>query len=257
MSEAAKVTLDKILLFGDSITEGSYDQALGFNISPALQHEYARKLEVVARGFAGYNSEHARHILNPILDAESAGGSKVILVVIFFGTNDSARNDLQYLPIQRSAENLHFLATAALKRNIPAILVGSAPADENRASGDKAALDHLAYSNAAHTVANVLNVPFVDLWHAFMESKGWKEGDPIIGKKGEETDQNLEDLLPDGVHFSPKGYRIWYELLLETIRESFPGLRKENLPKILAGYDEIDNSDLASSIWKGAGVKKD
>ena len=250
MSEVAEVTLDKILLFGDSITEGSYDQEIGFNISPALQHEYARKLQVVARGFSGYNSEHASHIINPILEAESSGGSTVRLIVIFFGTNDSARNDQQYVPIERCAKNLHFLITAGLKRKIPVILVGSAPVDEHRAGDDKSALDHLAYSNAAKKVADGLGVPFVDLWRGFMESKGWKEGDAIIGKKGEKTDQTLEDLLPDGVHFSAKAYRIWYDLLLMAIRGNFPELRKENLPNILSSYDEIDNSDLPGSLWK-------
>ena len=153
MSQAGRAALDKLLLFGDSITEGSYDQAQGFNISPALQHEYARKLDIVARGFSGYNSEHARHIINPILDAEAAGGSRVRLIVIFFGTNDSARNAHQHVPIERCAANLRFLVEAARGRSISVILVGPAPVDEDSAPEDKLALDHLAYAEAAGKVA--------------------------------------------------------------------------------------------------------
>jgi hypothetical protein len=61
--EVRAVTMAKILLFGDSITEMSSVLAPPerFNIVPALQAEYQRKLQVVARGYGGYTSEHARY----------------------------------------------------------------------------------------------------------------------------------------------------------------------------------------------------
>jgi lysophospholipase L1-like esterase len=248
--EASKVTVDKILLFGDSITEQSYNQEYGFNLAPALQHEYFRKLQVAARGYGGYNTEHARHILHPTLDAEAAGGSGIRLLVIFFGTNDSAQNAQQHVPLERYAENVRFLATEALRRKVPIILVGPALVDEHKTDGDRAIMTNLAYSNAVGKIAKELEVPFIDLWHAFLESKCLKEGDPIPGKLGEKTDQSLDDLLTDGIHFTGKAYKIWYDLLCETIRKEHPELRTENLPTILPHISDVDNSDLPASLWR-------
>lgn len=255
MSEVAKVTVDKILLFGDSITELSYNQEYGFNIAPALQHEYFRKLQVVARGYGGYNSEHARHIINPTLDAETAGGSTIRLMTIMFGTNDLATNIQQHISPERYAENTRFLVSQALRRQIPVVLVGPGPFDECCSLPNRTALNHLAYSNATRLVAEELRVPFIDLWHGFLGSKGWTDGDPIIGKKGEATDQDLGDLLTDGVHFSGKGYRIWYDLLIKVIRDKHPELRTENLPTILPHIYDVDNSDLPASLWQDVSVK--
>jgi isoamyl acetate esterase len=248
--------VDKILLFGDSITEQSYSQEYGFNLAPALQHEYFRKLQVVARGYGGYNTEHARYILHPTLDAEAAGGSRIRLLVIFFGTNDSAQNAHQHVPLERYAENVRFLATEALKRNVPVILVGPALVDEHKTDGDRTIKDNLAYSNAVHKVAEDLGLPFIDLWHAFLESKGLKEGDAIPGKLGDQTDQNLDDLLTDGVHFSGHAYRIWYGILRETIRKKHPELRSENFPTILPHISGVDNLDLPATLWKDVEVIK-
>lgn len=252
--EVAKVTVDKILLFGDSITEKSYNQEHGFGVSPALQHEYFQKLQVIVRGYGGYNTEYGRYILNPTLEAEAAGGSKIRLLVIFFGTNDAAQNTHQHVSLDRYTENIRFLATEALERKVPVILVGPALVDEHKTYGDRAIMTNLSYSNATGKVAMELNLPFIDLWHAFLESKGWKEGDPIPGKLGDKTDQNLDDLLTDGIHFSGKAYRIWYDLLRETIRERHPELRTENLPTTLPHLEDVDNSDLPASLWRDVKV---
>lgn len=82
------------------------------------------------------------------------------------------------------------------------------------------------------------------------ESKGWVEGDPIPGRRGDKSHQVLNDLLSDGVHFTGKGYKIWYEILRQTIRETYPELKSENLPMILPHIVDIDNSDLPASLWQ-------
>jgi isoamyl acetate esterase len=255
--EVARVTVDKVLLFGDSITEQSYNQEYGFNLAPALQHEYFRKLQVVARGYGGYNSEHGRYILNPTLDAETAGGCRIRLLVVFFGTNDSAHNPQTHIPLERYAENLRCLGTEASRRNIPVILVGPALVDEHKSDGERSIMDSRAYSNVARRVAHDLQFPFIDLWHGFLESTGWKDGEPTIpGQLDDKSGRSLDDLLTDGVHFSGKGYRIWYELLLETIRSKYPELRTENLPTTLPHIFDVDSSDLPATLWQKVEVAK-
>ncbi|KIO17862.1 hypothetical protein M407DRAFT_84542, partial [Tulasnella calospora MUT 4182] len=50
--------VDQILLFGDSITQGAWEEG-GFAQRLACQYVYARKLDVINRGLSGYNSEWA------------------------------------------------------------------------------------------------------------------------------------------------------------------------------------------------------
>lgn len=246
-SETGKVTVDKILLFGDSITEMSYNQEFGFNLAPALQHEYFRKLQVVARGYGGYTTEHGRFIVRPTLDAEEAGGSIIRLMTIFFGTNDAS---VDAVTVERFTVNLRFIAEMGIGRQIPVIIVGPALINEYADVPDKFTMRNLEYSNAASKVASELGVPFIDLWHAFLESTGWVDGDPIPGKRGDKSGRTLDDLLSDGVHFTGKGYKLWFDLLLQTIRERYPELRTEKLSTTLPHIFDVDNSDLPASLWQ-------
>jgi lysophospholipase L1-like esterase len=256
-----RIAAPKIILFGDSITELSSDQSLSFALTPALQHEYFRKLQVVARGYGGYTTEHARHLLEPILDYEAGGGSTEIkLLTIFFGTNDMKLVDYQRVPLDRYMTNLRDMVDLAQKRNIPTILISPGPIDEYSANGmDDDGLSMLrarAYAEAGREVAAEKNVPFIDLWQGLLCAQGWVPGQQIIGKMGEATDRNLRDLLTDGVHFSGKAYRIWYDLLLSTLREEFPDLRTENLPTVLPHIFDVDHKNLPESLWQVVEVKR-
>ncbi|PMD62140.1 SGNH hydrolase [Hyaloscypha bicolor E] len=254
ISEIAKVTVDKILLFGDSITEMSYNQEFGFNLAPALQHEYFRKLQVVARG---YGHQWVLILLYVVtlyfLKVEEAGGSIIRLMTIFFGTNDAG---VDAVSLERFAVNLTFIAKMVVGREIPLIIVGPAPINEYVDVAGKVTMRNLEYSNAASKVASELGVPFIDLWHAFLESKGWIEGDPIPGKRGDKSGQTLDDLLSDGVHFTGKGYKLWYNLLFQTIRDRYPELGTEKLSTILPHIFDVDNSDLPASLWQDVKEEK-
>jgi len=127
----SRVAVDKFILFGDSLTELSSDPSLDFALAPALQHSYFRKVQVITRGYGGYNSEHARHLIEPILDFESAGGFyRIRLMTIFFGTNDTSEMSYQQLSIERYQENVQFLVQVAADRRIPVIVIGPGPIDE-------------------------------------------------------------------------------------------------------------------------------
>lgn len=249
MAHSNPLTTDKIILFGDSLTEQSWNQEFGFNLSPALQHEYFRKLQIITHGYGGYNTEHARYILDPMLNAETAGESRIRLLVIFFGTNDAveAANTQQHVPLCRYAENLRFLAESALSRGINVVLVGPALIGDNVT--DRSSKINRENSDAARQVAEEQKVPFLDLWFAFQAcASSFPSSDQT---------RNLFNLLaPDGVHFAGQGYRIWYELLLRMIRESFPPLRTENLPTVLPHIFDVDWEDLPESLWRAVAVKR-
>lgn len=55
------------------------------------------------------------------------------------------------------------------------------------------------YAEAAREVGASLNVPVADLWTAFMNATGWKEGQALPGSRDLPNDENLSRLLSDGL----------------------------------------------------------
>ncbi|NXS09868.1 IAH1 esterase, partial [Neodrepanis coruscans] len=95
----------RVLLFGDSITEYSF-QENGWGAY--LAERLVRKCDVVNRGISGYNTRWAKLIL-PRLITGSSSGDSIVAVTIFFGANDSALKDLnpkQHVPLEEYAANL-------------------------------------------------------------------------------------------------------------------------------------------------------
>ena len=255
-----QVTYDKIIIFGDSITELSNDiLSLSFALSPALQHHYFRKLAIVTRGYGGYSSEHLQHVLVPTLRAETAAGEKVKLLVLEVGTNDASTNAMQCVSTERFRENMKGMVEKAKEEGVERVIViGPGPVDEGKLASPiyNSTMRNRAYADTAKEVAEDCGVPFIDLWHAFLEASGWKKGQPIFGQGGSSKgDSLLGDLLTDGVHFSGDGYRIWYEELLKTIQEKFPELMPENFPTVLPHIFDVDRTNLPATLWQKCQIK--
>lgn len=249
-----RVRHDKILLYGDSITEMSSDILNhSFGITPALQHHYFRKLAVVARGYGGYTSEHLRYTLPPTLEAETAAGETVRLLVLEIGTNDISTNNATLTPLPRFAENMRWIVDTARASGVErVVVVGPAPCDETLRPDmtDRSMKRTREYAAAAKEVAKECEVPFLDLYQAFLEKAGWKEGQPVPGEKGSGAEGNLAALLSDGVHFTGEGYRVWYETLLAMVRDEFPELRTEVLATVLPHIYDVDNGNLPETLWQ-------
>lgn len=54
------------------------------------------------------------------------------------------------------------------------------------------------YAQAVREVGREADVPVLDVWTAFMERAGWKEGDVLNGTKELGKDPVLKTLLSDG-----------------------------------------------------------
>jgi lysophospholipase L1-like esterase len=255
-----RVTYDKIILFGDSLTELSSDVlSLSFALTPALQHHYFRKLAVVARGYGGYNSEHLRHVLLPTLRAETAAGERVRLLVLEVGTNDASMNEMQCVPVESYVKNLRWMVEQARAAGVErVIVVGPGPVDEGRLASpvNNRTMRNLEYDEAARAVSEQCGAPFVDMWLALLLKTGWKTGQPVPGKQESGGGDGLGSLLTDGVHLSGYGYRIWYQELVKTIREKFPELRSEALPTVLPHIYDVDRNNLPDTLWQEVQVKQ-
>lgn len=113
------------------------------------------------------------------------------------------------------------------------------------------------YSEAALEVGASLKVPVADIWTAFMETTGWKEGQPLVGSRDLPNDKQFASLFTDGtcallsspaasliltactgLHLMPAGYRIIYDEVLKVIRANWPEQAPENLPMVFPSWLE-------------------
>lgn len=233
--------LDKFILFGDSITEYSNNQA-GFALAPALQDLYSRKLDVVTRGFSGYNTDQGLVMMEEILKAEKQAGTNIKLMYIFMGTNDAA-NTFQKVPLDRYKSNLDRMIDMASSQVKNLILIGPALHQQHTVQkGFSSSKATRTYANAAKEVAVAHSVPFVDLWSAFQRESGWSESQVV------EENPNLEQLLIDGIHYTPQGYKTFYNELIKVITASYPELLAENIKPAAPYYADMDYSDVKKSI---------
>ena len=80
-SQSRAPAYPQLVLFGDSITQGCHS-----TLVPKLSEAYSRRLDVINRGFSGYNTLHAVPIL-PLIFQDRPGQHqpRVALMTVFFG----------------------------------------------------------------------------------------------------------------------------------------------------------------------------
>ncbi|ATY64775.1 GDSL Lipase Acylhydrolase family [Cordyceps militaris] len=248
---------DQFILYGASIMEQASTQERGFALAPALQQAYLRRLDVVNRGFSGFNTEQGLKVLPQILpDPEQTRA-------ILFGSNDACLPDAangQHVPLDQYKKNLVQLVThPALEAHKPRLLLVTPPPIEERR------LDHRVksqgylklnrsnvvtkqYADAAREVAKEMKVGCVDLWTAFMSKAGWKPGDPLYGSQDLPENDVIRALIHDGLHFTPEAYEIFYEEVIKVISTTWPDEMPEKLPYIIPAWDD-------GAAWAAEGLK--
>lgn len=93
-----------IVLFGDSITQRGYQNVMNGWVS-GLANEYIRKMDVVNRGFSGYNTRNCLPLFPRVLSAFES--DSIELITVFLGANDAALPDFaQHVPLDEYVRNL-------------------------------------------------------------------------------------------------------------------------------------------------------
>ncbi|KAF8260440.1 SGNH hydrolase-type esterase domain-containing protein [Lactarius quietus] len=126
---------DTIVLFGDSLTQMSWNPELGgigarvagapslFDVWLVIdlslsRRSVCRKLDVLNRGYSGYNTDWALPII--VKREFSPHAACVRLLTIWFGANDACLPDFpQHVPISRFSENLATMVRAILEPESP------------------------------------------------------------------------------------------------------------------------------------------
>uniref|UniRef100_A0A3Q2P2Z6 Isoamyl acetate-hydrolyzing esterase 1 homolog n=1 Tax=Fundulus heteroclitus TaxID=8078 RepID=A0A3Q2P2Z6_FUNHE len=238
MSKFGPVIWPKVILFGDSITQFSF-QPNGWGAETA--NKLARKCDVVNRGLSGYNSRWGKIILPRLISSQDAAENHIAAVTIFFGANDASledKNPQQHVPLKEYSENLkeisRFLTSAGVSADKvifitpppihePAwekecILKGCPLNRHNSVVGE--------YAQACVQAAGQCGSDVLDLW-------------TLMQKDG----QDYTVYLSDGLHLSEKGNQFVAEHLW-SILES----RLAKLPFILPYWGDVDTKSPESSL---------
>ncbi|CAI7674809.1 unnamed protein product [Penicillium pancosmium] len=248
-NEGVAKPYDQFILFGDSITQMSYNQEIGFGFGAQLQEVYARKLDVINRGFSGYTTAHAIKIFHQFFPSPQT--TNVRLMTIFFGANDACvPGHNQHVPLETYKENLKkIIQHPATRAQNPRIIIITIPPvneyqlekfdnDKDTPHPSRTASLAKTYATAAREVGASLNVPVADVWSAFMATTGWKEGQPLAGSRDLPNSEEFSGLFTDGLHLTSAGYRIVFEEVIKTIRVNWPDQDPETLPMLFPPWSE-------------------
>ncbi|CAL1278321.1 unnamed protein product [Larinioides sclopetarius] len=227
----------KIVLFGDSQVQVRFfsvvanSRAFDPSSSPwgaLLATKFQRVADVITRGFSGYTSRSGRIILPHIFNRENI--SDVEAFVIFFGSNDSSGKldaSPYYVPIEEYSENLEemikYLQSIGLRKD-KIILMTPGPFHAEKflkwcqeMGRDFPVKDEKLvpeYVKACLGVAKKHNLDSVNIYEEMKKHEDWPR------------------FLIDGLHISPDGAELTYELL-------WPILKKK-----------IDPSEMLLPYWR-------
>ncbi|KAF9009422.1 SGNH hydrolase-type esterase domain-containing protein [Cyathus striatus] len=246
---------DVFMLFGDSITQGAWEPGMN-GFGERLSHVYARKLDVLNRGYSGYNTEWAIPVLEQcVANHADKNTPKMRVLTVWFGANDACiKPSPQHVPLPKFIANLKQIVsmihssessyyspdTRILFMTPPPVNTYQRRADlENRNPPLK--LDRLfdttkEYAEAVKNVAEEAKVGLVDVWSALWEAVGKDE-------------KSLSKVLTDGLHLNADGYGIIFEELMKTIAEIYPDVHYEHLGYVFPPWAEINWESPAESLY--------
>ncbi|KAF6764774.1 GDSL Lipase/Acylhydrolase [Ephemerocybe angulata] len=242
---------DVFMLFGDSITQGAWAPG-DTGIGQRLSHVYARKLDVLNRGYSGYNTEWGLPILDQCIAKphDAARAPKIKVLTIWFGANDACiKPSPQHVPLERFIANLQAMITLVRERSPETriILITAPPVNTIARKADlesrdpPQALDRLfdtskAYADATKALAAEHGVGVVDAWGALWTACG-------------EEEAKFAEFSGDGLHLNARGYEVVYHELIKVISERYPDVHPDKLESVFPLWKDIDWASPQSSLY--------
>ncbi|XP_009793687.2 GDSL esterase/lipase WDL1-like [Nicotiana tabacum] len=225
----------QFVLFGSSIVQISYSNGGWGSI---LSDIYARKADVILRGYYGWNSRRALQVLDQVFPKDAA--VQPTLVIVYFGGNDSMGPHSSglgpHVPLPEYIENMRKIAThlKSLSENIRIIFLSCPPVDEARVRENTSSYfselvrtNELCrqYSDACIELCNEMNLKVVDLWTALQKREDW-----------------LTACFSDGIHLAEAGSKIVVEEIIKVLKEAewTPSLYWKSMPTEFAEDSPYD-----------------
>lgn len=230
----------KLVLLGDSLTQFAFSNG---GWGARIADHFQRRLDVINRGFSGYNSTW----INLALPSIFAALGDVNAVTVFLGANDASlpSNQRQHVPLDKYKSNLAAIVQQLLNMGLPndhVLLITPPPliekawkefsASEGREM-DRDAKVTATYATAAKEVATAMGVRSIDLFQA-------------LRLVAEEDHVGFEECFVDGLHLSPKGNEILAQTLIPVLEEVF----SKGADEVLPDWKEVDYTNPAESFNK-------
>jgi lysophospholipase L1-like esterase len=185
----------KVLLIGDSITQGSYTPDAPW--SALLSQHLIRRADVINRGLNGYTTRGYKKVFDIAVDGIKA--QSIGAVLIFLGANDAAHEgQYSHVPLKEYEDNLKDLVEMLRKIGVSKerVVISSPPPVYGR--NDR---DPTPYVQAARSVADSLQISFLNA-HGHIGSQ-----------------KNPEKLFRDGLHFNSEGADVFFNLIRSTVEK--------------------------------------
>ncbi|KOM37487.1 hypothetical protein LR48_Vigan03g086900 [Vigna angularis] len=201
----------QIVLFGSSIIQMSFDNG---GWGAILANLYARKADIVLRGYSGWNSRRALEVMDEIFPKDAS--VQPSLVIVYFGGNDSIDPHPSglgpHVPLQEYVENMRKIANhlKSLSDHIRVIFLTSPPINEEQLRRKLSATQSGrsnescgVYANALMELCEEMNLKAINLWSAIQAREDW-----------------LDVSFTDGVHLSAEGSKVVVKEILRILREA-------------------------------------
>ncbi|XP_076958838.1 GDSL esterase/lipase CPRD49-like [Bidens hawaiensis] len=226
-----------IVLFGSSIVQMSFSND-GWGAT--LVDLYARKADIVLRGYNGWNSRRAVKILDQIFPKDAA--IQPSLIIAYFGCNDSMGPHSSglgpHVPLPEYIENMRKIAThlQGLSDTTRIIFLTCPLVDEVRLScTNSSTLSECClvrtnelcriYSEACIELCNEMGIKVIDIWTALRKQDDW-----------------LTYFIKDGIHLSGAGSKVVVAEILKVLKEAEwkPSLHRKSMPTEFSEDSEYD-----------------
>jgi len=240
---------DVIMLVGDSLTQGGWEQG-GF--AQLLAERYVRKLDVINRGFGGYQTDWAIPVCEQIFakQHEQHHVPKVKLLTIWYGANDAApAPSPQHVPRDRYKENLSYLiqmlkspTSAYYSPETRIVLITPPPVNTKQwdlPDSPRVFETTKSYAEAVKEVGEKENVPVADIWTPIFDGAGRSE-------------EGCEKYLSDGLHLNGDGYKIVFQAIIDIVERVYPELDAEGvkLQNVFVPWDQVNLQNPRPSLVK-------
>jgi lysophospholipase L1-like esterase len=248
-----------ILLFGDSITEFSLGTPRNFSsINSALHPSFPledqgpgwsdlltlyfmRRLQIINRGYAGYNTDWA--LQYGVIPSTHTTNNKVELTTLWFGANDAISPDKpQHVPLGKFSKNLIEIIHRILKFSKRLIILTPPPIDRDKYEKWKQSSWFVATNPSSSSStstssmmvvpndrSNELVKPYIDEIIKIVQEQQQQQFSPqvlqvinVFNLFNQQQSQLLGSLVSDGLHLSAKGEMLIFQTIIETLQQTWP-----------------------------------
>lgn len=225
----------QFVLFGSSIVQLGYSNG---GWGAILSDVYARKADIVLRGYYGWNSRRALQVLDQVFPKDAA--VQPSLAIVYFGGNDSMGPHSSglgpHVPLHEYVENMRKIGEhlKSLSDTTRIIFLSCPPVNEDKVRqtsseyfSELVRTNELCqmYSEACLELCKEIGVPAVDLFNAIQRRPDW-----------------LNTCFTDGVHLAAEGSKVVVEEILKVLKEAEwkPSLHWKSMPTEFAEDSPYD-----------------